>query len=159
MFEGLYSYEKVLAVLGIILFVITAGGLVYFMIKKWSLTPLYPLFVLSLVMVGFPAIQKFSYENGKITFEKNLNSVAANPNDQSARAGLQASLKQIEPRAATDPKAGLMVARAFQRLNEPQRALTHVESVLRANPHLTEAVALRSTLSNEVRRTGIPPPR
>jgi len=154
MFEGLYSYEKVLMVLGIVLFALLAGALVVFIVQKRRLGPLYPFFLLPLVMIGFPAFQKISYENGKLSMEKYVRQVADNPKDEQARVNLQASIGKIEPRAAADPKAGLMVARAFQSLNEPQRALAQVDSVLRVNPRMPQALQLRTTLSNDVLRTG-----
>ncbi len=39
MFEGLYSYEKVMMVLGVVLFAILTGALVWFVIKKRQLSP------------------------------------------------------------------------------------------------------------------------
>jgi len=154
MFEGLYSYEKVLMVLGIILFVLLAGALVWFIVKKRNPKQLLGFFILTVLMIGFPAIQKISYEEGKVTLETNLRRVTAEPKNEYARADLKANINKMAQRSISDPVTSLKIARGYQALNEPQKALQRVDSLLRVNPNFIEATKLRSSiLRNDIRES------
>jgi hypothetical protein len=159
MFEGLYPFERVLMVLGIILFALAAFAFVTFVVQKRRLGPLLAFFLLPVLMIGFPAVQKISYDNGKLTFEMNLRRFLENPGDPKARTDLQASVEKMAGRSAADPQTGLMVAQAFQALDMPQRALTQVDSVLRVNPRLPEAMVMREELTRASLRRRLEPDR
>ena len=150
MFEGLYPYEKVLMVLGIILFAILAAMLVAYVFQKRGLTSLFPFFLMPVVMIGFPAFQKISYEKGKLVLEKYTQEVTESGGDEKARAQLRASIKRIAPRVTSDPDANLMVARAYKALGQRERALERVDAVLKANPQLPQGLRLREELQRPV---------
>jgi tetratricopeptide (TPR) repeat protein len=151
MFEGLHSYEKLLAILGIVLFAVLVFALITYVLQRRGIGTLLPFFLVPLVMVGFPGIQKISYENGKLVLERALAKVEQNPNDAAARAQLQASVEKVAPRAGTDPTSNLPLARAYQKLGQPERALEKADSAVRADPRSREALDLQRTLKREVR--------
>jgi hypothetical protein len=122
MFRGLYPYEAVLMVLGIILFAVLSLALVMCVFQKRGVTTLLASYILPVVMIGFPAIQKVSYERGKIELDRALERVDRHPADRAARAHLRSKVEQIAPRAATDPKARLAAQRAYQKLGPPGTA-------------------------------------
>lgn len=151
MLEGLLSFERVLAVLGIVLFAVLVLAFVMFVFQKRSVNGLLPFFLLPIVMIGFPGIKKISYENGKIELETALVRAEQNPNDKVAQEGLRAAVEKVAPRASDDPKTNVLVARAFRKLGQPERALAHAETAVRKDPNLLDARALRAQLQREAR--------
>jgi hypothetical protein len=146
MLEGLYSYEIVLMALGTILFVVLAVVLGIYVFQNRAITTLFPFFLLPVVMIGFPAFQKITYDNGKLELEKNLQKVTADAGDRAVRTQLEDSLKQVASRPTSDPKTLVTVARAYKVLGQPDQAKQHVTNALRLNPHLNEAVRLSEEL-------------
>ncbi len=96
MFEGLYLPEVILMVCGVILFIILAVKL---MKKGTSLASLVPLFLVSIVMIGWSGIQKVEYENGKFTIVTLSEEVSENPGNEEARAELETAIAKVERRA------------------------------------------------------------
>ena len=58
MFDGLHSYEVVLMVLGIVMFVMLAAVMFLYVYRERKLTALLPFFMLPVVMIGFPASKR-----------------------------------------------------------------------------------------------------
>ncbi len=156
MFEGLYLYEIVLLVLGIVLFGLLVVVLVVYVSQKRGLTALLPFFMMPVLMIGFPAFQKIRFADGQLELEKRTRKVAENPGDEKARAELKASLERVASRPTSDPKANLTAARAYKALGQPERALAKVDSALRLNPRLSEAARLKAELERET-QPGRPP--
>ena len=100
----------------------------------------------------FPAIQKISYEEGKVTLYTNLRCVSTEPKNENARTELKASINKIEQRSISNPETSLKVALGYQELYDPKLALMRVDSLLRVNPNLIEETKLRSILNNEIRQ-------
>jgi hypothetical protein len=146
MFDGLHSYEIVLMVLGIVMFVLLAAVLVLYVCQRRKPTTLLPFFMLPVVMIGFPAFQKISFANDVVSVEKAAEKLAENPADAKARTQLVETVKQVEQRPTSDPRVNLTLARAYKSLGQRDRALDRVNSALRANPHLPEATRLREEL-------------
>ena len=149
-FEGLLSFEKVLAVLGIIFFAVLLLTFVAFVFQKRSVTGLLPFFVVQVVMIGFPGIQKVSYDHGKIELETALTRAEQNPNDRGAQDQLRVAVNKVAPRASDDAKTNVLVAKAFKQLGQPQRALEHTEAAVRKDPNLLEAHKLQTELRREL---------
>ena len=146
MLEGLYPYEKLLAVLGTILFVVLAVALLVYVFQRRGVATLLPFFLLPIAMIGFPGIQKISYENGKLELEKALARLERDSDDSASRAQLRASVEKIAPRTATDPETSLTTARALTKLGEPERALRSVQPALEAQPTRREALEFQREL-------------
>jgi len=68
--DGLYFHELVLLVLGILLFIAILVLLIIFAIQKRPLKELVIFLFVSVIMIGYPSIQKIVYDNGVITVEK-----------------------------------------------------------------------------------------
>jgi len=139
MFDGLHSYEIVLMVLGIVMFVMLAAVMFLYVYRERKLTTLLPFFMLPVVMIGLPAFQKISFGNNVVSVEKALATLERNPGDTKARAELAESVNQIAPRPTTDPKVNLTLARAYKALGQRDHALDRVESALKVNLRLNEA--------------------
>ena len=146
MFEGLHSYEVVLMMMGIVMFVMLAAVMFLYVYRRRKLTTLLPFFMLPVVMIGFPAFQKISFANDVVSVEKNVEKLAENPGDANARRDLAETVKQLEQRPIKDPKTNLALARAYKTLGRPDRAVERVDSALKVNPNLSEATRLRNEL-------------
>jgi len=146
MFDGLHSYEIVLMVLGIVMFVMLAAVMFLYVYRERKLTTLLPFFMLPVVMIGFPAFQKISFGNEIVSVEKALATAEANPGDAKAKAQLEESVKQVAKRPTTDPKVNLTLARAYKALGQRDRALDRVDSALKVNPRSNAAMRLRDDL-------------
>jgi tetratricopeptide (TPR) repeat protein len=158
-FDGLYSYEKVLIVCGVVLFVVLVGLLIFLVIKKREYKWLLPALVFPIVMIGFPAIQKFQFDAEAASLETKESAVREKPNDVQARAALETTAANVAKRSSEDPQIQIRLARAFDALDKPEQAMTHVNQALRIQPNRPEAVMLRAQLQNLVRRVPPPPPR
>jgi hypothetical protein len=77
--EGLHNYEIVLLGLGVFLFVVLVFLLIYCVVKNRPLKQLLLFFFISIVMIGFSAIQKIRFENGAIELEKTAEELRNNP--------------------------------------------------------------------------------
>ena len=146
MFEGLHSYEVVLMMMGIVMFVMLAAVMFLYVHRGHKLTTLLPFFMLPVVMIGFPAFQKISFANDVVSVEKNVEKLAENPGDANARRHLAETVKQLEQRPIKDPKTNLTLARAYKTLGRADRAAERVDSALKVNPNLSEAIRLRNEL-------------
>jgi len=146
MFEGLHSYEVILMVMGIVMFVMLAAVMFLYVFRGRKLTTLLPFFMLPVVMIGFPAFQKISFANDVVSVEKNVEKLAENPGDANARRQLAETVKQVEQRPIKDPKTNLTLARAYKALGQVDRAAERVDSALKVNPHLSGATRLRNEL-------------
>lgn len=152
-FDGLYSYEIVLLLAGVLLFSALLVILVATFLRnrpqesKISNTSLIALFVLSVVMMGYPGIQKFSYENGKINLEKTIHQVESKPNDPAVKQELQATVDKLDGRTS-DPKRLLTIARAYRILGKDDKATLLVNSSLKEMPNNLEAQQFKSQLLN-----------
>jgi hypothetical protein len=146
MFDGLHSYEILLMVLGIVMFVMLAVVMFLYVSRDRKLTTLFPLFLLPLVMIGFPAIQKISFGNSVLSLEKAVETLDRNPSDPRARAELAERVRLVAQRPTTDPKVNLTLALAYKALGQRDQAVERVQSALKVNPHLSEAIRLDEEL-------------
>jgi regulator of sirC expression with transglutaminase-like and TPR domain len=75
--------------------------------------------------------------------------VTEHPDNGRAREDLAAAVAKVAPRAAaSDPTAGLAVAKAYEQLHQPKLALKALAPILAERPAHTEALALRNRLQN-----------
>jgi len=145
-FDGLHIYETVLLVLGALLFLVLLFVLVYLVLKKRAVKGVVPLFLVSIVMMGFPGIQKIRFDNGVLEIDKLAKQVDANPNDKAARDELKNKLTAIETRPVASPRATLAIAKAQTAVGEKEKARANLESVLKQRPSLLEARKLEERL-------------
>ena len=101
-FDGLYSYEIVLLVPGVVLFFVFLGGFLTLMIKGESFSKLLPFFTIPVVMIGYPGIQSVSFQDG----------VDRNPHNEAAKATLQQTVAQASALKIASPTLIANLARA-----------------------------------------------
>jgi hypothetical protein len=150
--DGLFIYEIALLFAGIILFLALIFILVYFVIITKTIKNtkfLAPLFVISILMIGFPSFSAIKIGKDYVEVEKKKNEVADNPSDSGAREDLAQALNRIEKRPISNPERLLNLAEARIAIGDTTKALTHVRTVLKDKPNSMEALKLRRELTKQ----------
>lgn len=93
--EGLHNYEIVLLTLGVALFVVLLFLLIYCVIKKRPLKGLFLFFILPILMIGFPGIQKIKFESNGAELDKIATETKKNPTPENKKL-LAAQIGEIE---------------------------------------------------------------
>ena len=101
LFNNLYLYEIVMLFMGVFLFLILCGGLVYYIIKKDDIKKLLYFFVIPIVMIGYPSIQEIQIEKDKFALIKYTDKVLEDPDNEEAQQELQRVTQKLEKRAKT----------------------------------------------------------
>lgn len=137
--DGMYFFEYVLMVLGIIFFVCLLIILIIFTFQKRSLKQLFLLFLLSIIMIGYPSIQKITYDNGVLSIEKYNNLLANSPQDSIARKELEKTLEKIEKRTVTNPQTLTKLGQGYAILGDTLKAIDLLDGALLVDSNFKEA--------------------
>ncbi len=144
LFAGLYFYEIVLLVLGVILFVPLTVVLTINALKGKDIKGLLPFMGVVVLMIGFSSFQKIKYDNGVIEVEKFAHAAAAG--DSTAVVKMDAKIAMLAPRGKSDPNTLLRFAKAKAIVGDSLSALTYADSALRAEPRLPGAREFKQTV-------------
>jgi hypothetical protein len=151
MFDGLYAYEIVLLILGVVLFLCSLAILVRAALRNRRPEWLLPYFGIACVMIAFPGISIVKINNGLLEIQKYTDSVERNPSDTKAKDRLRAAVGKLETRPLTSPESHMTFASAYAALGKENRAERHLDDVLSIQPARKDALTLRKTLKG--RRT------
>lgn len=145
--ESLKSYEAVLLVCGIALFVVSLGSLIFFVAKQRGIASLGVFFIISIAMIAYPSIKKIQVgENTIETINEKTKELTENPHDDSARKVLQENLAHLEGRRITNPRTLTIVAKGHAALGDTTKALESVNKALVRNPRDQRTLDLRRQL-------------
>jgi len=143
LFEGLYLYEVVLLVLGVILFLTLIFALLYQVLHKRKFTSLLGFFMLPIAMVGYPSIKSIQYNDGVITLEKTTQELQSKPTDPAARQTLQDQVNRMAARPAASARSLTILAQAQEALGNEASASGNLEKALQSDPNAVEAKQLQ----------------
>ena len=143
LFYGLYLYEVVLLVLGIVFFVVLLFCLRYYMKRKEGITPLLAFFVLSVAMIGYPSIKSIQIKDDMLTIEKETQRLEANPTDASARTTLQETVAKLEQRPISSAPDLTTIAKAQFALGNDAQAVSSADKALQSDPQASDAKNLK----------------
>jgi hypothetical protein len=122
---------------GIILFVAALGLLIYSVITRRPFTVAVLLFVIAIIMIAYPKITSFKLPGGiEVELAQQIRAVEENPNDQTAKARLAATVAQASQNPNITPKTRLTLAKAQLLLGQRDEAKTNVKSALKLQPKL-----------------------
>jgi hypothetical protein len=130
-FEGLLPYEIVLLIMGGILFAVLLFMLIYFVINKRSYMGILPFFIIAIIMVGFPSIQKIKIDNGIIEIEKLSKTVEQNPADTEAKRKLEIKLKEVGDRQISTSRNLKILEKASIAVGNDQMAVDYRNKLIR----------------------------
>ncbi|MBN8855829.1 MAG: hypothetical protein BGO55_16160 [Sphingobacteriales bacterium 50-39] len=157
-FTGLYGYEIIMLVLGVVLFLVLIFILLRSVVKDQPWGKLVPFFLLPIFMIGFPSFKKLSYDDGKIELEKATHSLSDNPTDTATRKQAEAAIRSVEGRGQQDPGALVAIAGAHwalgnydscQQLVMKAEGLSPVDTALRRQIGVLQA---KVQLHNQFKR-------
>jgi Tfp pilus assembly protein PilF len=146
LFEGLLFYEIVLLGLGVLLFLVVLGLLIYSIINKRDIKIFALFFVISIVMIAYPSIQKIKFNEGVVEIEKGTKALEQNPADTTAQKELERTLADIEQRQISNPITLVKIAEAQAAIGDSAKALKNVDQALKEKPDLPQAQRLRSNI-------------
>jgi hypothetical protein len=89
---------------GILLFVVALGLLIYFVATRRPFTSVSVLFLISVIMIGFPAVQHFKGLGIEVELKTAITAVEQHPNDPAAKAQLAAAEAQASRQATITPE-------------------------------------------------------
>ncbi len=144
--EGLLPHEIVLLYLGILLFLVLLFVLVYYVIQSRKIKTLPAFFMIPIIMIAWPSIQKVSIAGVTAEMKDRAEYVKQNPTDSEAKAELAKSVEEIEKRHISSDSTELALADAHAALGDTVKALIYVRRVLKEQPDLPAAVDRRDDL-------------
>jgi tetratricopeptide (TPR) repeat protein len=145
--ESLHLYELVLLIAGAVLFLALVFGLVYSLVKNKPLKNIYWFFIFPIIMIGFPSIQSFSFENGKVEIKKLTSEVKNNPENEEKRKELEEAITKVDPeRIEKDSEASKYIAQAqfeLGNIEESEKAIHDALAIKKDDP---EAIQLNNKI-------------
>jgi len=127
-------------VAGIILFVAALVCL----FKRFPTPLVIILFVMAVVMIGFPSIKTFKVPGAEVDLKDTLAVVEKNPNDAAARAKLETQAAQLSKQSNLSPETRVTLSKAQLILGERNQAAANLKSALREKPNLYVDPKLRA---------------
>jgi tetratricopeptide (TPR) repeat protein len=143
MFDGLYLFEWVLMVLGVILFVVLVIGFFYQLTHKRNIGVLLAFFMVPIAMIGYPSLQSIQISKDKISLDKKADTVLAHPADLTARKELEQQVDTLRSRQFSDPATLTVLSKAEFALGQDQTAKNNLEKALQKDPQLPAAKQLQ----------------
>lgn len=140
-FDGLYLYEIVLLVLGVLFFLILLFVLLYSVIKKHAIKSLVFFFLIPIMMIGYPSIQQIKYGNLMIIIGGLTDKVEQDPTDTKATAELAEKLSEIKRRPFSSQNAltNINNAEGAVKIANDMTAIKKLTDEVRQNPANTKA--------------------
>ncbi len=146
MLDGMYIYEIVLLIGGAILFLAAVIVLLRQVFTNHSYKGLMPLFLIAVLMMGFPAVSAVKFGKDLLEIDKQTHQLQEHPDDQATRAALSSNIKALGGRPIKDPQTITTLAQAQFALGEDQQAKEKVDQALAASPSLTPAKDLKAKI-------------
>jgi hypothetical protein len=145
--KSLLLYELVLLIAGGILFLALVFMLVFSLMRNKPIKNVFWFFIFPIIMMGFPSLQSFTFENGKIEIKKLTAEVKNDPANEEKRAELEKAIVAINPsRIENDAEASTTVAEAQLELGnipESEKAIQNSLDLEKNNP---KAIDLNNTI-------------
>ncbi|UCD63149.1 MAG: hypothetical protein JSW34_10390 [Candidatus Zixiibacteriota bacterium] len=149
-FEGLLFHEQIFLIFGILLFVVALIFLIIYVMRQQAIKWLCVLIGISIVMIGYPSVQKFSFAGLVVELEQMARAVEANPGDAEAQQKLTEIVARVKERSPSSAQTLNAVARADAVLGDTVEALESVHKALRVDSQNVQTKEL-NTLFNTPR--------
>ncbi len=145
-FDGLYPYQIVLMVLGVILFIALLLLLVVLAVKRRPFAKLLGFFVIPIIMIGFPGIKSFEFSQGVVKVETYTHDLERDPTNKTMRESLASELASLLPRPSSDPKVITTIAHAQIALARNEEARASFNKASQLAPQHPQVLALKERL-------------
>lgn len=156
----MHFYEVILLILGGLLFI---SCLVIFILKSVKSSIPYKLisfFIVSIVCIGYPSIQKIQFENGKAIIEKKADDIISKPakevnNKQKEEFNKEVNAIESSDRQISDPSLITKITDAKLRMGDTAGGRIFLDKAISQNPDLIKETGIRTKINN-LRKTGRP---
>lgn len=145
-FDGLYPYEIVMLVLGVLLFLVLILAFVVLVMRGKPYGKLFAFFAIPVLMVGFPGVKSFEFSESVIKVEKYTRALQVNPTDKNLRESLAKEVASVSARPLVDPHVSVTIARAQIALGDNAAADGNVKKALKEAPQLPAALELKKRI-------------
>ena len=142
--ENMAFYEIILLILGCLLFLVALTGIIVNIIRSEPLKKYLPLIFISIVMIGFPGINKVTFLNDFISLEKYSRQYEDNPSDEEAFANLAESYKRIKTGKIKSPEEYTAYANAAMLLEDNETSIEYAEKALEMDKGFTPANEIKT---------------
>lgn len=144
--NGLYLYEVVLLVLGIVLFLVLIIAFAVLVMRERPYSKLLSFFLLPIVMIGYPSIESVEFNNDMFRLAKKTHNLERNPTDNQLRKMVESDLAAVSGRIVVKPDTNIKLARAELALGNEAAAEEKLDKVLQTSPGLPGALKLKNQI-------------
>ena len=132
--DGLFFYEIVLLVLGVVLFVVLVIALLRLVFQGKPFGGLLAFFALPVAMIGYPSIKSIEIDKDTIKIEKLTQSLRDDPTSPATRDDLKKAVTNAAARPITDARRVVVLASAQFALGDEKVATANLQKAARADP-------------------------
>jgi hypothetical protein len=132
-FDGLYGYEKLMLVCGLILFVFALAAITVMIVQRRDFKMAMGLIVFAIVLMGFPGIQAVKFSQDTVELDR-IRTQPQAPTDPVQKQQAQQALSNLEQRAAGNPQLQAQVSDGYRAIGEVDKAYRLAQSVLDEKP-------------------------
>jgi len=129
---------------GSLVFVVALGLLIYCVVTRRPFKAVLFLFLVAIIMIGFPSITHFKILGAEVELNRSLAAVEKNPNDPAATARLASAVAQVSQQPALTPQSRVTLAKAQLVLGQRDEAAANLQSALKIKPNLKVDPNLRA---------------
>jgi hypothetical protein len=144
--EGLLLHEIIFLFLGILLFLVLLFVLVYYVIMSRKIKTLPAFFIIPIIMIGWPSIEKIKFSGSLGSLEMALKSLQADPSDPAALAVVQEGISEIESRPVFKTSTERILSDAQEAMADTTKAIYYLDRILTVKPGDTAAAVRKATL-------------
>ncbi len=148
-FNGLYGYEEVMLVMGVVMFAVLLLGLIMAFIKGKPYGGLLMFFALPIIFVGWPGIQEIKISSSEVDIDKYSAQLQQDPTNQATRTSLLQAVSGIAGRPWSDPAVLTKLATAQLMLDDVQAAKANLSKALQSKSAPPETAALQTRIQTE----------
>jgi tetratricopeptide (TPR) repeat protein len=132
-FDGLYGYEKLMLLCGLILFVFALAAITVMIVQRRDFKMAMGLIVFAIVLMGFPGIQAVKFGDGLGELDT-IRAQPRAPTDPAQKEQAQKVLANLEERAAGNPQLQAKISDGYRAIGEVDKAYRLAQSVLHEKP-------------------------
>lgn len=132
-FDGLYGYEKLMLLCGLILFVFALAAITVMIVQRRDFKMAMALIVLAIVLMGFPGIQAVKFSQDTVELDR-IRTQPQAPTDPAQKQQAQQALSNLEQRSAGNPQLQAQVSDGYRAIGEVDKAYRLAQSVLDEKP-------------------------
>lgn len=152
LFKNMLSYEIILAVMGMVIFIALVFLLIYNVMKKQSITTLLPFFLVPIIMVAYPTLKSIKVGDIILDIQEQAKIVEQNPKDTAAAQQLEKSIAQIKSndRLLNNSNALVAVANAQMVLGNYSAATNFLNKAKQVDPETAGIVSVGNELNQRI---------